>query len=203
MSEFDQTYWEGHYRDHAAADEVMPSPWLVTEIGDLPGGAALDAGCGEGANAIWLASAGWQVTAVDFAPTVLRRAMRRAASLGPELAGRISWLAEDLTVWVPAREHFDLVCAHYVHPAAARGALLGRLADAVVAGGTLLLVDHDALDQGSSLAHTRVSAADLARGLDPAEWDIEVAEARTRSGNAGEHHQHTFRDAVLRAHKRF
>jgi SAM-dependent methyltransferase len=202
MTEFDGAFWEQRYREHAAPEGRGPNPWLVRETADLPVGAALDAGCGEGADAIWLASRGWQVTGVDVSPTALRRARRRAASLGPHIAGRVDWVTADLTAWTPAPEHFDLVCAHYVHPATSRGALLDRLAAAVAPGGTLLVVDHHATDEGGSVPHVRVSATDLAAGLDPERWDVAVAETRTRPVLPAEHHEHVRTDAVLRARKR-
>lgn len=67
--EFGKTFWEERYRGRTTAHVSPPNPQLVTEAGDLTPGTALDAGCGEGADAIWLASRGWQVTAVDIATT--------------------------------------------------------------------------------------------------------------------------------------
>jgi cyclopropane fatty-acyl-phospholipid synthase-like methyltransferase len=58
---FDQAYWESHWQqaDQAgSAAEIEPNPYLARELSDLGPGTALDAGCGEGAEAIWLASEG-------------------------------------------------------------------------------------------------------------------------------------------------
>lgn len=62
--------WEQALREHP--DKVSsrpPNEYLLAEIGDLRPGLALDAGCGHGAETIWLAAAGWRVTAVDFSVT--------------------------------------------------------------------------------------------------------------------------------------
>ena len=104
---FDQAYWDDRY---SAADDVWsgaPNPVLVSETLGLPAGSALDIGCGEGADAIWLASRGWQVTATDFSAVALQRAAahsRRAAddpATSATIAGRIQWEEHDFTRWAP------------------------------------------------------------------------------------------------------
>ena len=45
-------------------------------------GDALDVGCGEGADAIWLAARGWRVTGVDVSVVALERAARHATAQG-------------------------------------------------------------------------------------------------------------------------
>ncbi|WP_326822193.1 class I SAM-dependent methyltransferase [Streptosporangium sp. NBC_01756] len=220
--EFGKAYWEERYRGHAAAYDRRPNPQLVAEAGELAPGTALDAGCGEGADAIWLASRGWRVTAVDIAGTALHRAREHAETLGADLASRVDWVQADLTDWTPTEEHFDLVSTHYVHPAASREALFRRLAASVAPGGTLLIVGHhpsgpQPTGSHASALQVHFTAEEIAAGLDPGRWDIAVAEARTRSATAHEghdgheHHEHhegheghgiTIHDTVLRARKR-
>lgn len=145
--EFDGRYWEQHYRSHGAAAHAEPNPHLVREAADLAPGTALDAGCGEGADALWLAQRGWRVTAVDVSPTVLDRARERAEETGPEVTARIEWLQADLATWSPAEAAFDLVSSHHVHlPAAAQPRLVPALAAAVAPGGLLLVASHHASD---------------------------------------------------------
>jgi 2-polyprenyl-3-methyl-5-hydroxy-6-metoxy-1,4-benzoquinol methylase len=203
--EFGQAFWEERYRGHNTVHDTLPSPQLVTEAGDLPPGTALDAGCGAGANAIWLASHGWQVLAVDIATAALRRAREHAETLDAGIASRIDWRHADLTDWTPAGEHFDLVTAHYVHPAAGRGEMFQRLAAAVAPGGTLLVVDHQPPDPRDSHAHApaaHLTAEEVAAWLDPGRWDILVAESRTHSATGHDGDEITFQDTVLRARKR-
>jgi 2-polyprenyl-3-methyl-5-hydroxy-6-metoxy-1,4-benzoquinol methylase len=205
--EFGEAFWEERYRGHAAHHSRGPNPQLVAEAADLARGTALDAGCGEGADAIWLASRGWRVTAVDIAATALHRAREHAETEGSEVTGRIEWVQADLTRWAPAEEHFDLVCAHYVHPAAPGEALFGRLAAAVAPGGTLLIVGHHPSGQQTPGVHSSSPAAyltaeEVAAGLDRHRWDIAVAEARSRPAGDHDGHETMIRDAVLRARKR-
>ncbi len=185
--EFSKAFWEERYRTHTAVCRRRPNPQLVAEAGDLVPGTALDAGCGEGADAIWLASHGWRVTAVDFATTALRRAREHAETLDAAITSRIDWVPADLTSWTPTEEHFDLVSAHYVHPAAPREALCRRLAASVAPGGTLLIVGHHPSDPHTtahaSAAEVSFTAEEVASSLDPDRWDIAVAEARSRPGH--------------------
>ncbi|WP_202638484.1 class I SAM-dependent methyltransferase [Bailinhaonella thermotolerans] len=138
--EFDEAYWEGRYREHTVSRRLEPNPYLAEAAGGLPPGAALEAGCGTGTDAVWLASRGWRVTGVDISDTALEHAREHARESG--VADRIDWVRADLTGWTPAEEGFALVYSHYVHPAAGPGPLFRRLAAAVAPGGTLLIVDH-------------------------------------------------------------
>jgi 2-polyprenyl-3-methyl-5-hydroxy-6-metoxy-1,4-benzoquinol methylase len=204
---FGKAFWEERYRGHTPPCSRRPNPQLVAEAGHLAPGTALDAGCGEGADAIWLASRGWRVTAVDFAATALRRAREHADTLGVDVMSRIDWVQADLTSWTPTEEHFDLVSAHYIHPAGSHEALVRRLAASVAPGGTLLVVGHQPSDQQTSSSHAsapeaHVTAEEVAASLDADRWDIAVAEGRTRSATGHDGHEITIRDAVLRARKR-
>ncbi|MFC7722859.1 class I SAM-dependent methyltransferase [Nonomuraea recticatena] len=164
-------------------------------------------GLWRGADAVWLASRGWRVTAVDIAATALARAREHAESLGADLASRIDWVEADLTSWTPAEERFDLVSTHYVHLAASREALFGRLAASVAPGGTLLIVGHHPSDPHTTHSHgpspaVHFTAEEVAADLDPGLWDIAVAEARSRSATAPDGHKMTMHDAVVRARRR-
>ena len=86
---FSQESWDERYRSRSALWSRNPNPYLVAEAGDLTPGTALDVGAGEGADAIWLASRGWRVTAVDLSAVALERASAHASELGPDIAGRI------------------------------------------------------------------------------------------------------------------
>src|SRR6478752_7622978 len=93
---FDQKSWERRWAQalRESPDKVAsrpPNALLLEEIRDMQPGFALDAGCGHGSEAIWLAASGWQVTAVDFAATALDFGRSLAERAGPDLAGRIDW----------------------------------------------------------------------------------------------------------------
>lgn len=204
MSEdFDRTFWEERYRGHTASPAGRPSPHLVAAVADVTPGTALDAGCGEGADAGWLASRGWRVTAVDISANAVCRARAYAATLDADVRDRIEWVRADLTTWEPTSD-FDLVTTHYVHTAERPRALVERLAAVVASRGTLLVVGHDPSDRHAAAhAHgTHVTAEEIAAGLDPDAWEILVAEVRERGITRPDGREVMLGDAVLRARKR-
>lgn len=138
-----QEFWEGFYGgdDHVWSGQVNSQ--LADVAADLAPGRALDLGCGEGADAIWLAEDGWQVVAVDVSANALERA--RAAAQQHDVAARIRFEQHDLSASFPAGR-FDLVSAQFLHSPVRldREAVLRRAADAVAVGGRLLIVDHAA-----------------------------------------------------------
>jgi cyclopropane fatty-acyl-phospholipid synthase-like methyltransferase len=201
--DFDAQWWEHHYQDAAAGPAGQPSAHLVAEVVGLAPGTVLEAGCGTGADAVWLARQGWDVTAVDVSPSAVQHARTLAAQHEPDVAGRISWLVADLTLWQPPLE-YDLVVSQYVHPDLPFGDFVGRLAQAVASGGTLLIVGHDHADSHSA-AHAPQTASigpDAVIGaLDPSQWDVAVAEARTRQVTHGTTRL-TIADLVVKAHRK-
>jgi SAM-dependent methyltransferase len=189
-------------RDHP--DKVAsrpPSPLLLTEADGLPPGRALDAGCGHGAEAIWLAAAGWNVTAVDFSARALEHGRSTAETMGPDLAGSIEWVMADLGEWTPPTGRFDLVSCLYVHVAGSVGDMVRRLGSGVAPGGTLLLVGHRPVDPATgaptpAAGQNQVSVSEAVEVLDGGAWEISVAEERPRAA-AG-----SGVDAVIRAVRR-
>jgi 2-polyprenyl-3-methyl-5-hydroxy-6-metoxy-1,4-benzoquinol methylase len=199
---FGPQWWEHHYQGHATGHD-SPNPQLVAEVTGHPVGAALDAGCGRGPDALWLARQGWQVTAVDVSPTAVGNAKEFAAHHEPDIASRISWVVADLTTWEPP-ERYDLVVSQYVHPTMPFGEFVARLAQAVGPGGTLLIVGHDHADEHSA-AHAPEQASiglDAVTGSLPTElWDVEVAESRHRHVGHGSTRM-SIHDLVVKARRK-
>lgn len=136
----DSDQWDVRYSDEDLLWSAEPNQFLVQEVGDMPPGQALDVACGEGRNAIWLASRGWQATGVDFSPVALEKGRRIADQRG--LA--VTWIRADLTDWSPPAESFDLVIVFYLQVAAPqRRRVYRRMATALTPGGTMLVVGHD------------------------------------------------------------
>ena len=104
--------WDDMYRSRARVWSGRPNPQLVAETAGLTPGTALDLGCGEGADALWLAERGWTVTAVDVSAVALERAAGHAAA--SEAGSSITWLQRDLEAWAPDGQ-FDLVSAQFLH----------------------------------------------------------------------------------------
>ena len=128
---------------HAAQDPIesaQPDPTLIHEVGALSPGRALDLGAGDGRNAVWLASRGWDVTAVDFSQVALDRGLARADAAGVH----VEWKLADLLEWTPGGRSYDLVTLFFIHfPRDERRDVYARAAAAVAPGGTLLVVGHD------------------------------------------------------------
>jgi SAM-dependent methyltransferase len=132
--------WDRRYAEVESLWAAKPNRFLVAEVSTLPPGRALDLACGEGQNAIWLASLGWTVTGVDFSSVAVEKARARAARESVE----IEFLCRDLLDFEPEAAAFDLVIVFYIHiPASDRRLVLERAASAVAPGGTFLLVGHD------------------------------------------------------------
>nr|MDQ5860933.1 class I SAM-dependent methyltransferase [Actinomycetota bacterium] len=104
--------WDEKYRSRPKMWSGQPNPQLMTEAAHLAPGTALDLGCGEGADAIWLAGRGWEVTALDVSAVALERAEAHARERGQ--GGKIEWVRQDLATWVPGKL-FDLVTAQFLH----------------------------------------------------------------------------------------
>jgi 2-polyprenyl-3-methyl-5-hydroxy-6-metoxy-1,4-benzoquinol methylase len=206
MTEYDRDFWEGRWeqalREHG--DRVAqrpPNAHLTAEVADLPPGRALDAGCGHGSDALWLAARGWRVTAVDFAATALAHARSTAEAMGPDIAERIAWVEADLGTWTPQPDAYDLVVCLYVHVAGSVEETVQRMATGVVAGGTLFLVGHRPIDPATgartaAAGQIQVAVEDARAALDADRWELVVAEHRPRP-TAG-----TGVDAVIRARRR-
>ena len=183
---YDRDFWEERWSEvpPSRATERPPNAHLSAEVADLAPGRALDAGCGHGSDALWLAAQGWQVTGVDFSATALSHARAAAEAAGAE----IEWIEGDLATWAPPPGRYDLVVCLYVHVAGSVEEMVRRMASGVAPGGTLLMVGHHpAGDQ------VQVSVEDAVTALDPDRWEIVVAEERPRAA-AG-----TGVDAVIRA----
>ena len=132
--------WDARY---AAVENLWaskPNRFLVAEVSELQPGRALDLACGEGQNAIWLASLGWDVLGVDYSEVAVAKAQRRAEREGA--AAR--FVCADLVEYEPEREAFDLVIVLYLHiPSTHRASVHARASAAVAPDGTFVLLGHD------------------------------------------------------------
>jgi SAM-dependent methyltransferase len=202
---FDQDFWEQLWsktlREHG--DKVArrpPNAHLIAEAKDLVPGRALDAGCGHGAETLWLAAHGWRVTALDFSAAALAQGRAMAQAAGAEIAERVEWVQGDVATWTVAPYSYDLVVCLYVHAANSVEALIERLAGGVALGGTLLMVGHRPIDPATGAptaaaeqVQVSVEAAVATLGSDA--WELLATErARAIAG--------TGVDAVICARRR-
>ncbi|MBW3665516.1 MAG: FAD-dependent oxidoreductase [Actinobacteria bacterium] len=171
-------FWESRYAERDRVWTGRPNRGLVEALVDIAPGTALDLGCGEGGDAVWLAEQGWDVTAVDIAGTALRRGAAAAADRG--VATRVTWMQADLADGVPEGS-WDLVVASYLLSPVAlpREVVLRAARDRVARGGLLIILSHLAATPGSSPpAHVDFPNVDeqlAALDLDN-DWDVLRAE---------------------------
>lgn len=131
--------WDARYASNEPVWSLEPNAWVAQTLAHLEPGAAVDLGAGEGRNALWLASLGWEVTAVDYSAVGLATGAGRAADLGLD----VSWVKADATTWV-SPDLVDLVLVSYLQlPAAELSRAIGTAAGYLAPGGTLALVGHD------------------------------------------------------------
>ena len=136
-------FWDDRYAKAAAAGaavwSIEPNAWIAQVTGTLPPRTAIDLAAGEGRNALWLASRGWRVTAVDFSATGLSIGRTRAAEAGLEL----DWVTADATTWVSATPVDLVVIAYLQLPGAELSSAISNAVASLAAGGTLALIGHD------------------------------------------------------------
>jgi hypothetical protein len=199
-----ETYWDNRYAQSDRIWSGNPNTVLVQETTDLAPGRALDLGCGEGADAIWLARRGWHVTAIDISRTALDRAAEHATEAN--VADRIDWQRHDLAVSFPVGA-FDLVSAHFLHfPGMPRDQILRTAATAVAPGGVLLVVGHAGHPSWDHAPHPDVhfpTPEELLDALDlpPGQWEVQVSDERQRVQTGPDGQSATRTDNTLRVRR--
>ncbi|WP_214322721.1 class I SAM-dependent methyltransferase [Nonomuraea sediminis] len=178
------TFWDGVYAARPAATAPPPNDRLTETVTGLPPGDALDLGCGDGGDALWLARQGWHVTAVDISAVAVERLAGLARSHG--LGDRVIAERHDLRDSFP-QGGFDLICAHYLHTPfdLDRAAVLRSAAHALRPGGRLLVVDHGSTapwswNQDPDARYPTPREVSAGIDLDPATWTVERADAPRR-----------------------
>ncbi|MGF1651992.1 MAG: methyltransferase domain-containing protein, partial [Actinomycetales bacterium] len=203
------TDWDHRYGGEDRMWSSHPNGTLVREVGGMAAGRALDVGAGEGADALWLAEQGWEVTACDISGNALARLQGEADRRGLRVrCRRVDANHPDAF----EGDTFDLVSVQYgsFHRTPdQRG--LGNLLGAVAPGGTLLVVGHDLSplrQPHDATTQTRMFDPDAYVGVDEVVtavrgtpgWTVEIHETRPRPpGAASTHH---IDDVVLRVGRR-
>jgi 2-polyprenyl-3-methyl-5-hydroxy-6-metoxy-1,4-benzoquinol methylase len=135
--------WDARYAEAAEKSDTVwslsPNAWIADTVRHLDPGTAVDLGAGEGRNALWLASLGWEVTAVDFSSVGLATGAARAADLGVD----IQWVTADATTWVSPQQVDLVVIAYLQLPADDVSRTIGNAAGFLAPGGTLAVIGHD------------------------------------------------------------
>ena len=159
--------WDSRYSGTDRVWSAAPNAWVAGAIRTWFTGRALDLGAGEGRHAVWLASLGWQVTAVDFSPVGIERGRRGAQ----ELAVEVDWVVADVRTWEPpVGVTFDLVLLAYLH---LEDDVLAQARDWVAPGGALVVIGHALRNlaegvggpQDARLLHTEAEYRAASEGL--------------------------------------
>lgn len=200
-------FWEQRY---AEADRIWSgrvNAVLADVASTLEPATALDLGCGEGGDAVWLAEHGWAVTAVDISSTAIARGEAAARERG--LDGRLRFVAADLETY-DTTDHFALVTASFLHSPTMldRVSVLRRAADFVEQGGNLLITSHAAPPPWASQLHEHRAELlppdeDLSRlAYDPDAWETVLCEVRRRDATAPDGSPATLDDGVILLRRR-
>lgn len=204
----DAAAWDARYDTAELIWKGEPNQFLPPEVADLPKGTALDLACGEGRNAVWLASQGWTVTGVDFSPV----GVAKAEKLATENSVTGTWIVGDATTWQPPAEGYDLVLVFYLQlPAAERRAAMRTAVRSLASGGTFLLVAHDLLNLseghgGPQDPAVLMTAEDVIDDLAAAELEFGVELVTQKSGRvdrvvATPEGERTAIDTLVRVHR--
>lgn len=203
-------FWDERYGGSERVWSGRPNQRLVEQVADLEPGYALEVGCGEGADAIWLARRGWQVTAVDVSTVALDRTAEHAVQAG--VADRVDVGVYDALGGHPPhvrrrRQGYDLVSVHFLHvPREDFDGVYQRIAAAVAPGGRLLVVAHHPhdVDSGARESHgpgLMFEPDQVVAALDPSAWEVEVSDSPTRE-QLIDGEPATVRDTVVRLRRK-
>ena len=131
----DPATWDERYRQTDRLWSVEPNMFVADRLSPSKPGVGLDVASGEGRNAIWLASRGWKMTAVDFSEVAVER--------GRGASDEVEFVVADILTWEPP-ERYDLVLVAYLHlPQSEMRRVIERVASWLKPGGELFLIGHD------------------------------------------------------------
>ena len=194
----DATEWDARYADSERVWSLGPNQFVEAALADLPPGRAVDLAAGEGRNAVWLASRGWDVTAVDFSRVALERGRETAPDAG------VTWVCADVLTWRSGAEPYDLAVLAYLQlEASGRRRATRNGFGCLRPGGTFFLVAHDSsnLTEGTGGPQdpsVLMTADDILADLGDASYDV-VEAARVERRVAGpDGTERTAFDALVR-----
>ncbi|MFF2111973.1 class I SAM-dependent methyltransferase [Rhodococcus koreensis] len=196
----DAAAWDERYSQSELVWGAPPNAVVVEQVTALPRGRALDLACGEGRNAHWLATRGWEVTGLDYSAVALDKARRVAAEAPRSVRERLEYRVADVTGSDLGGE-YDLVLMIYLHLAPEeRLEVVNRAISALKPDGILMILGHDAVNLPQGVGGPQdieilYTPDDLVTMLD-GRLNVDVAERRFRETDAG-----TAIDALLVARR--
>lgn len=203
--------WDQRYRASQRLWSGNVNTAVQTYTQHLTPGTALDLGCGEGADVLWLAQHGWRATGVDISQVAIQRALEAARAQGLS-EDQAKFVAADLTAW-QTTTRFDLVAATFLHSHGDfdRAAVLQGAQNLVAPGGHLLVISHATFppwarahhddDEAPKHAATTPESELQLLELDPECWTVEVAQLQSRQATGPDGQQVTLADTVVLARR--
>ena len=188
----DASFWNQRYAGDAFVYGTEPNDFVAEVAGSIPAGPVLCLGEGEGRNAVWLASRGHAVTAVDQADVALGKARKLAAGRGVT----IETITVDLVAYQIATGAWAGIVSVWAHvPPALRRAVHAQVVQGLQPGGVFILEAYTpaqlAFDTGGPRSVALLmTAAQLRQELAGLEFEIlrelerEVREGSKHSGRA-------------------
>ncbi|TQC47539.1 class I SAM-dependent methyltransferase [Rhodococcus sp. WS4] len=196
----DAAAWDERYSQSDLVWGAPPNAVVVEQVTALPRGRALDLACGEGRNALWLATRGWEVTGLDYSAVAVDKARRVAADAPRSVRERLDYRVADVTDSDLGGE-YDLVLVLYLHLAPTeRLRVVNRAISALKPDGILMILGHDAVNLtqgvgGPQELEILYTPDDVVKSFD-GRLDVDVVERRLRETEAG-----TAIDALVVAHR--
>ena len=196
----DAAAWDERYSQSELVWGAPPNAVVVERVTSLTRGRALDLACGEGRNAHWLATRGWEVTGLDYSAVALDKARRVAAEAPRSVRERLDYRVADVTDTDLGGE-YDLVLMIYLHLAPEeRLQVVNRAISALKPDGILMILGHDAVNLSQGVggpqdAEILYTPDDLVNSFG-GQLSVDVAERRFRETDAG-----TAIDALVVAHR--
>ncbi len=168
----DPKFWNDRYQATPSVYGTEPNLYFSQQLRKLKPGKLLLPAEGEGRNAIYAASLGWDVHAFDFSEVGRQKALQRAA----ESHLTIQYAIEDMAVVKLPSNAFDVVGLIYVHLAEPiRQSFFRKCVDALKPGGTLILEGFELAQLNNQTGGPRdigmLYSVELTRSLFP---DLEV-----------------------------
>ncbi len=196
--------WENKYAAAGPLWSGRVNKTLEDIAATLTPGTALDLGCGEGGDTLWLATRGWQATGVDISPTAVSRGRKQAVELGLDPVS-YTFIAEDLATWSPETT-YDLVVSSFLHSFEVeipRADILRRATGFVAPGGYFLLVTHAEAPSWADAGHHHHNLPSPAEDLSMLnlgeQWEVLRCETRKREGTGPQGQKGRLIDGVILA----
>lgn len=194
-----QKYWDKLYSERGQIWSGNPNVQLMKVIESTAPGTALDLGCGEGGDAVWLAQKGWRVTAADVSPVALERS--KALAVEYDVVDAIDFQQHDFAVSFPEGV-YDLVSAQFLQSSMEfdRTRILKRSAEAVAPGGLFLIVEHGSAPSWSSYTDMYFPTAQEtfdSLDLDTKNWRVELIDSPERPIKGPDGEKASVKDNVI------